>query len=260
VKYKSLGLFVRFVFGALCVPICVAYAEVPAGFTPLFNGKDLAGWKGQVEDPKTRASMPPKALAAAQKKADKTMRAHWKVVDGVLEFDGKGQNLCTAKDYGNFELWIDWKIHKGGDSGIFLRGSPQIQIWDTAFKDYLQYGSAQGSGAFWNNEKKPRFPLVHADKPPGQWNTFYIRMVGQRATIQLNGQVVVDKVGIGKLLGTRKNNLSDRSDRTAEPWQYALVSQPLYSRNGARRKTERFARAFASLTRDPHLKEGSTFS
>jgi len=194
VRYESIGWLVGFVLGALCVPTCVASTEVPVGFTLLFNGKDLTGWKGQVEDPKTRASMASNALAVAQTKADKSIQAHWKVVDGVLEFDGKGQNLCTAKDYGDFELWVDWKILKGGDSGIFLRGSPQIQIWDTTFKDYLEYGSAKGSGGFWNNEKEPKFPLVHADKPVGQWNTFYIRMVGKRATIKLNGQLIVDKV------------------------------------------------------------------
>ena len=58
------------------------------------------------------------------------MRAHWKVEDGALVFDGKGRSLCTAKDYGDFEMWVDWKILPKGDSGVYLRGSPQVQIWD----------------------------------------------------------------------------------------------------------------------------------
>jgi hypothetical protein len=122
------------------------------------------------------------------------MRAHWKVVDGVLVFDGEGQSLCTDKDYGDFELYVDWKIHEAGDSGIYLRGSPQVNLWDTEFENYFRHGAENGSGSLWNNRNNPRFPLVKADKPVGQWNTFYIRMIGERVTVKLNGQLVVDDV------------------------------------------------------------------
>ena len=171
-----------------------ARADAPPGFTPLFNGTDLAGWKGLVGNPKSRAEMSAEELSAAQMEADESMRAHWKVVDGVLEFDGKGKSLCTDKDYGDFELYVDWKILKGGDSGIYLRGSPQVQIWDTEFEDYFRHGAENGSGSLWNNKDNPRFPLVKADKPVGQWNTFYIRMIGERVTIKLNDQLVADNV------------------------------------------------------------------
>ncbi len=169
-----------------------AYAEAPAGFTPLFNGKDLTGWKGLVGNPKTRAKMSADELKAAQEKADESMREHWSVVDGVLVFDGKGKSLCTAKDYGDFEMYVDWKILEGGDSGIYLRGTPQVQIWDTEHEPYFRHGAEQGSGSLWNNQKNPRFPLVKADKPVGEWNTFFIRMVGERVTIKLNDKLVVD--------------------------------------------------------------------
>lgn len=165
-----------------------------AGFTPLFNGKDLSGWKGLVGNPKTRAAMSAEELAEAQKKADESMNAHWKVVDGVLEFDGKGQSLCTAKDYGNFELLVDAKILEEGDSGIYLRGSPQIQIWDSRHPNLFRHGAEKGSGALWNNKNNPRFPIVHADNPAGEWNSFYIRMVGERVTVKLNDQLVTDNV------------------------------------------------------------------
>lgn len=155
------------------------------GFEPLFNGKDLYGWKGLVGDPVKRARMGPKELAAEQKKAEARMRQHWQVVEGVLIFDGKGDNLCTAKDYCDFELFVDWKIEPGGDSGIYLRGSPQVQIWDLA-------RWPEGSGGLYNNQQNPRNPLKPADQPAGSWNTFYIRMVGQRVTVYLNGQLVVD--------------------------------------------------------------------
>ena len=166
----------------------------PEGFTSLFNGKDLTGWKGLVGNPKSRAAMSPEELAEAQKKADELMRAHWSVQDGALVFDGKGQSLCTEKEYGDFELYVDWKILKAGDSGIYLRGSPQVQIWDTEHPDYFRHGAEKGSGSLWNNQKNPRFPSKKADKPVGEWNTFYIRMIGERVTIKLNDELVVDNV------------------------------------------------------------------
>lgn len=164
----------------------------PEGFKALFNGKDLTGWKGLVGNPKTRAAMSKEELAEKQKVADEKMRAHWKADDGILVFDGKGDSLCTAKDYGDFEMYVDWKIEKKGDSGIYLRGTPQVQIWDCDEPSYKQHGAEKGSGSLWNNQKNPRFPLVRADNPVGEWNTFHIKMVGDKVTIHLNGKLVVD--------------------------------------------------------------------
>lgn len=194
--------FVRSLFSLIllsCPIVGLAADERPAntppeGFVALFNGKDLAGWKGLVGSPKSRAAMTAEQLATAQKTADENMNAHWKVQDGVLVFDGKGQNLCTVKEYGNFELYVDWKIEKGGDSGIYLRGSPQVQIWDTEFEKYIPLGADKGSGAFWNNQKNPNRPDVKADNPVGQWNTFHIVMKGEKVTIKLNGKTVVNDV------------------------------------------------------------------
>jgi hypothetical protein len=171
-----------------------ADADVPAGFVALFNGKDLSGWKGLVGNPLTRTKMSPTELATAGQAADQRMRAHWQVVDGVLEFDGKGDSLCTVKDYGDFEMFVDWKILPAGDSGIYLRGSPQVQIWDTEHKPLEKHGADKGSGSLWNNKRHSRFPLVKADNPVGQWNTFYIKMRGDRVTVKLNGKLVVDNV------------------------------------------------------------------
>lgn len=176
--------------GACLVAVSVKASDntPPAGFTALFNGQDLTGWrglpKGPLENPAKRATAKPEDLAAAQKAADEQMRAHWSIVDGVLHYDGKGHSLMSAKDYGDFELYVDWKIGPKGDSGIYLRGSPQVQIWDDPI----------GSGAFYNNKKHPREPSKRADKPVGEWNTFHIKMVGERVTVTLNGEVVVDNV------------------------------------------------------------------
>ncbi|HVP90199.1 MAG TPA: family 16 glycoside hydrolase, partial [Terriglobales bacterium] len=155
------------------------------GYVPLFDGRTLAGWKGLVADPPTRAKMTPEDMAMAQAAADERMRAHWSAADGLLVFDGKGESLCTLKDYGDFEMLVDWKIDKAGDSGIYLRGSPQVQIWDAA-------ANPEGSGGLYNNQKGPRHPLERADRPVGEWNTFRIIMIGDRVTVYLNDRMVVD--------------------------------------------------------------------
>lgn len=180
----------RIVFAVSCLLVCVAAVAhaadntPPEGFTALFNGKDLSGWKGLVASPPARAKMTPEQLADAQKKADEQMRAHWKVEDGALVFDGKGQSLCTAKDYANFEMYVDWKILPAGDSGIYLRGTPQVQIW----------ANPVGSGGLYNNQKNPSKPSKNADKPVGEWNTFRIKMEGEKVWVWLNGELVVDNV------------------------------------------------------------------
>ena len=157
------------------------------GFVAAFNGKDLTGWKGLVGTPKSRAAMAPEKLAAEQKSANQRIKTHWNIVDGVLVFDGRGKSLCTAKDYGDFDMYVDWKIKAGGDSGIYLRGTPQVQIWDVAKRK-------EGSGGLFNNKKNPSKPSTPADRPVEQWNRFRIRMIGPRVSVWLNGQLVVDKV------------------------------------------------------------------
>lgn len=157
------------------------------GFVPLFDGRSFNGWKGLVADPPARAKMIPQELAKAQSEADERMRAHWKVVDGVLVFDGKGESLCTMSDYGDFELLVDWKIEKRGDSGLYLRGSPQVQIWDPD-------ANPVGSGGLYNNQKGRSAPSEKADHPVGDWNSFRVIMIGERVSVYLNDKLVVDNV------------------------------------------------------------------
>lgn len=161
--------------------------QPPKGFVALFNGIDLTGWKGLVANPPQRAKMSKDQLAQAQSKADEQMRKNWKVVDGALIFDSHGSHLCTVKDYGDFELLVDWKIEAKGDSGLYLRGSPQVQIWDP-----IEWKI--GSGGLYNNQKNPSEPMSIADNPLGEWNTFRIIMVGEKVTIFLNDTLVVDDV------------------------------------------------------------------
>jgi hypothetical protein len=107
----------------------------PPGFTALFNGKYQAGGQGAIDFCKC-VKLTPAELAAEQKAADAKILPHWKAVEGVLINDGHGGNLATVKDYGNFELNVDWEIEPRGDSGSYLRGNPKcksgIRIrWET---------------------------------------------------------------------------------------------------------------------------------
>jgi HEAT repeat protein len=161
------------------------------GFVPMFNGKDLSGWQGLVENPIARSKMKPAELAVKQAEADKKVASNWSVKDGCIWFNGSGENLCSIKEYGDFEMLADWKISKKGDSGIYLRGSPQVQIWDTSRVDA---GAQVGSGGLYNNQNNPSKPLQVADNPVGDWNTFRIVMIGEKVSVWLNGILVVDNV------------------------------------------------------------------
>lgn len=165
----------------------------PKGFQALFNGTDLMGWKGLLagpnDNPAKRAKLSAEELGEAQAKADQRMREHWRAENGEIVFDGKGDSLCTKKGYGDFEMLVDWKIPPRGDSGIYLRGTPQVQIWEP--KSPGQFNPPDGSGGLYNNKKNPRHPLKNADNPVGEWNRFRIVMVGEKVHVFLNGQTVV---------------------------------------------------------------------
>ena len=161
------------------------------GFYSIFNEENLDGWKGLVANPIKRADMSPAVLAREQAKADKEMEEGWIVEDGLLVFTGKGNNLATERKYGDFEMFVDWKITEEGDAGIYLRGTPQVQIWDTSLTDV---GAQVGSGGLYNNQVHSSKPLKVADNPVGEWNTFHIIMKGDRVTVFLNGELVVDNV------------------------------------------------------------------
>ncbi|MBQ9171056.1 MAG: DUF1080 domain-containing protein [Bacteroidaceae bacterium] len=165
------------------------------GFVCLFNGKDLEGWKGLVENPISRAKMSVDELAKAQQKADELMRRDWIVENGDLLYIGHGwDNICTVKQYGDFELLVDWRLDPNGkepDAGVYLRGAPQVQIWDIRRTDV---GAQVGSGGLYNNQKNPSTPTSVEDNKLGEWNTFRIIMKGEKVTVWLNGTKVVDDV------------------------------------------------------------------
>ena len=183
----------------LSIAICAATAsaaEPPQGFTPLFNGQDLSGWHGMPHyDPYKLAALP----EAQQKKLidgwTEDAKKHWTVENGELVNDGKGPYLTTDKEYGDFELLIDYRTVALADSGIYLRATPQVQIWDyTKAGGKWKLGADKGSGGLWNNSPGApgKDPLVLADKPFGQWNHFQIQIVGDKVIVRLNDKLVVD--------------------------------------------------------------------
>jgi len=178
-------------------------AAPPAGFTPLFNEKDLTGFRGgDTYDHRKLLSLPDDQRAAQIAKWTASMRevnpttgkAHWYVEGTELVNDGFGAYATTEKDYGDFELLVDYKTVPLADSGIYLRGVPQVQIWDYTEKAKFNLGADKGSGGLWNNSPGApgKDPRVLADKPFGEWNHFRILMVGARVSVWLNGKSVVD--------------------------------------------------------------------
>lgn len=167
----------------------------PEGFKAIFNGKDLAGWHGW--NPHSSAKLTGEKLAANLAAQREEFSKHWRVENGELVNVGTGPYATTDADYGDIELRLEYKTVAKADSGIYLRGTPQVQIWDKnqVFdpkkpdrKPHL------GSGGLFNNTpgKPGRDPLVLADKDFGEWNQFRIRQIGDRTWVWLNDQLVVD--------------------------------------------------------------------
>ena len=167
----------------------------PEGFTALFNEKNLSGWWGlTTEDPVKWKALSADKLAEKKAASLKDIAQHWSVNGEELVNDGNGLYLSTQKNYGDFEFLVDYKTVPKADSGIYLRGIPQVQIWDSTEEAKFNIGANKGSGGLWNNSKGApgKDPLVLADKPFGQWNSFRIIMVGERVSVWLNGKLLVD--------------------------------------------------------------------
>ena len=172
--------------------------EYPVGFERYFSGReeDMRMWKGvttqeRFDNPSVRQKASSEKRSAMQAVANMAMRQHWFVRNGSLFFDGfkGGHSIATIKDYADFEMWADWRIMSfGGDSGLYLRGAPQVQIWDAHNQWNL------GSGGLYNNRQNPSKALKIADRQIGDWNRFHIIMRGDKVTVWLNGELVVDNV------------------------------------------------------------------
>jgi HEAT repeat protein len=161
------------------------------GFVPVFNGNDLAGWQGLVDDPLKREKMKPAELEKKQAEANKKMVENWSVSDGCIYSDGKGDNLCSVKEYNDFELLVDWKIIRKGEGGNYPGDSPQVQIWDAPG---VEAGAKAVSGGLNNNETDQGKPPVVAANAVNEWNTSRIILTGEKVSAWLNGKLVTDDV------------------------------------------------------------------
>ncbi len=190
--------------GQRAVPARAQTAD--AAFTTIFNGKDLTGWYGLPHtDPRKLAAMSADERATKKAADEVEFRKHWRVENGELVNDGHGPFATTARDYGDIELRLEYRTVAKADSGVYLRGTPQVQIWDTTKEGgKWAQGADKGSGALWNNSPGApgKDPLVKADKPFGEWNALRVVQVGERTWVWLNGALTVD--------GARMENFWDR--------------------------------------------------
>ncbi len=169
--------------------------QPPPGFHALFNGQDLSGWYALPHfDPRKWKELSEEERQQRKQAEWSQAVQHWKVEHGELVNDGQGPYLTTEQEFGDIELWIDYKTVPRADSGIYLRGTPQVQIWDPTEEAKFRLGADKGSGGLWNNSPGApgKDPLVKADKPFGEWNRFHIIQVGSRTWVWLNDQLVVD--------------------------------------------------------------------
>ena len=186
-------LFTAFVICLAFVPAAADVSQPPKGFRAIFNGQDLVGWYGNNPHQTAKAGADERQDAIAKQQEE--FKTHWSVDSGELVNDGHGPYATSDAEFGDIEFHIDYKTVAKADSGIYLRGTPQVQIWDTTKEGGKWDRNAdKGSGGLFNNTKgKPgQLPLVLADQPFGDWNQFRIRQLGARTTVMLNGKLVVD--------------------------------------------------------------------
>jgi hypothetical protein len=178
------------------MPVLDLHADAPKppeGFRAVFNGTDLAGWYGL--NPHSVAKQTGDEKEATLEKMREEFPEHWSVDNGELVNVGTGPYATTQEEFGDIEFLIEYKTVAKADSGIYLRGTPQVQIWDTTKEGRKWDRNAdKGSGGLFNNSKdKPgQLPLVHADRPFGEWNSFRIRQIGDKTWVWLNDKLVVD--------------------------------------------------------------------
>src|SRR5262249_39175067 len=206
-KAKAL---VALVAGIPLVAILSLQARAASDFVPLFNGRDLAGWKIPAGD-----------------------NGHWRVVDGVIDYDAESEaagdkSLWTERSFGDFVLKVDWRLkatpyvnpsvpiirfdgtHKkdaegreihipvpDADSGIYVRGTSKAQVniwcWPIGSGEVYGYRTDRSMPA---SVRAGVTPKRNADHDIGQWNTFEITMRSTRLTVVLNGEEVITQADL----------------------------------------------------------------
>jgi len=207
--------------------------EPPPGFVSLFNGRDLSGWKVPEGD-----------------------GGHWKVLDGVIDYDalsearGNNKNLWSEREFGDFTLLVDWRLKEApfvnthvpyilpdgthardihgkelhlslpdADSGILLRGSGrhQINIW------CWPIGSGEMYGIRTNRATPPELraavtPRIQADNPVGEWNRFQITVKGNDVKVVLNDKTVIPGAQVPSLAARGPIGLQHHGSKQGGAW------------------------------------------
>lgn len=176
----------------------------PTGFVPLFNGRDLAGWRGGITfDVRMLQAMPSDQRSAQIARWTEAMRAQWRVENGELINDGQGLGYLatTEKNFADIELLLEYKIAAHSDFGVYLRGCPQVQIRDQTNQRELGNGTDKSSGGLWTNSAGTIGSnlLVLADNPPSQWNHLRVRQLGSRIVVWRNGRLVASNAIMGNV-------------------------------------------------------------
>ncbi len=156
-------------FGVAAWAADEAWKPTGEGWTQLFNGKDLTGWKLRNQ-----------------------ANSSWSVDENglmanIVEKGKHGSDILTEQKFFNFELHCEFKIPKGGNSGVYIRGRKEIQVCDSAGHEKPGVGDC---GAIYSKFA----PSVNACLPAGEWNTFDIKVVGDKITVTHNGKVIQDNV------------------------------------------------------------------
>jgi hypothetical protein len=192
---KRLIAFVLTITVAVSLALPASAEQPPEGFKPVFDGETMDGWHARPHfNPIKLAEMSEDERAAKMAEWLADAKQHWTIENGELVNDGKGAYLVTNQDFTDYELMLEFKTVARADSGIYLKATPQVQIWDYTDPGKYGIGANLGSGGLWNNSAGAagKDPLVMADKRFGEWNQFHVRQVGARTTIYLNDQLVVD--------------------------------------------------------------------
>ena len=169
----------------------------PEGFDAIFNGADLEGWYGgETRDPGFSKGWGEPQWSGYINQLHRQVANHWRIENGELIGTGAGPDLVNWGQYSDFEMWVDWKVSKDGESGISFRHQPGITLWDTTSATLRQRGADKGSGGLSQNKHQGQSPSERADKPTGQWNRMYVRMVGPYITVILNDKKVLDNAAL----------------------------------------------------------------